>query len=99
MPVDEVVGADLSTVDWCGTELSGRRFRECTFVDVDLSELVTSGCVFTECEFALVKLNVSVHTDTAFLRCSFRRTSFFGARLDGCKLTGSSFVECELRPL
>ena len=31
--------------------------------------------------------------------CDFRRSSFFTATLDGCKLTGSVFSECTLRPL
>ena len=41
----------------------------------------------------------SVIACTAFVACTFRRTSFFGATLEGCKLTGSSFVYCTLRPL
>jgi uncharacterized protein YjbI with pentapeptide repeats len=55
--------------------------------------------VFEECDFSGAKLNVSEHHATAFLRCLFRRTSLFGATLDGCKTIGSTFLDCEMRPL
>jgi uncharacterized protein YjbI with pentapeptide repeats len=38
----------------------------------------------TPCRF-----NASTHRATAFVGCDVRRTSFFTATLDGCKLTGS----------
>lgn len=91
--VDEVFD-DIS-----GQELRGVTFERCRFVDADLTELSARGCVFDECDFSGARLNVSEHHSTAFLRYVFRRSSLFGAVLDGCKLTGSTFVDCELRPL
>jgi uncharacterized protein YjbI with pentapeptide repeats len=40
-----------------------------------------------------------VHRGSAFLRCRFRRANLFDATFAGCKLTGSVFEECDLRPL
>ena len=37
--------------------------------------------------------------DCAFLRCRFERTRLAFAQLRGCKLIGSTFVRCDLRPL
>ena len=33
------------------------------------------------------------------MACEFRRTNFFDATLDGCKLAGSVFADCTLRPI
>lgn len=43
--------------------------------------------------------NASRHVDSAFTRCAFRRCNLFEAEFDGCKLVGSTFAECDLRPL
>lgn len=40
-----------------------------------------------------------MHRGSAFLRCTFRRANLFDATFVGCKMTGSEFVECDLRPL
>ncbi len=73
--------------------------RDCTFTDVDLTEATSNGATFTGCRFEHSKLNASHHTATAFVGCEFVRTSLFDAELEGCKLTGSTFVDCTLRPL
>jgi uncharacterized protein YjbI with pentapeptide repeats len=81
-------------------QLNGEHLVGRSFADADLVEWETDGCVFEECDFSGARLNASVHRSSAFLRCTFRRTSFFGAELSGCKLTGSVFLEgCELLPL
>jgi uncharacterized protein YjbI with pentapeptide repeats len=85
--------------DWYGRDLSGETYRGCTFREVDLTEAESRGAFFESCEFDNCRLNASTHTDTAFVACQLRRTSLFGATLDGCKLTGTMFVECTLRPL
>ena len=85
--------------DWYGRELIGETFVDCVFRDVDLTEAVTRGCTFERCEFGSCRFNASAHHTTAFVGSTFRRTSFFDATLDGCKLTGSVFVECTTRPL
>ena len=36
---------------------------------------------------------------SAFVACEFNRCNFFDATLEGCKLSGSVFVDCTLRPL
>ena len=36
---------------------------------------------------------------SAFVACDFRRTNFFDAVFDGCKLVGSVFADCTLRPM
>ena len=74
--------------DWYGDDLGAARFVECTFTDVDLSEATTSGAIFERCTFHGGRFNASTHTATAFVGCDFRRTSFFDATLDGCKLVG-----------
>ena len=93
------IDEDLSHVDWSGEDIGNAVFRRCRFFDADLSEATTDGAVFEECDLSGVRFNVSTHTATAFLRCTFRRTTFFGATLSGCKLTGSEFLQATLRPL
>jgi uncharacterized protein YjbI with pentapeptide repeats len=55
--------------------------------------------VFEECTFHGCRFNSSTHTATAFVACDVRRSSFFDATLDGCKLVGTVLAECTLRPL
>src|SRR4029450_7602547 len=85
--------------DWYGEPLADRAYTRCTFTDVDLTEAHSRGTVFEECHFSLVRFNASRHTDSAFLRCTFQRATLFEATFTGCKLTGSTFDQCELRPL
>lgn len=99
-PRDERHGEDLRGVDWYAEEVAGTRFVRCDFSDADLTEARTTGAVFEECDFGGARFNASEHEQSAFLRCSFARTSWFGATLRGCKLTGSRFEgRCTLRPL
>ena len=92
-------GQHVRGEDWYGEELGAPHFVECTFTDVDLSEATTSGATFERCTFHGGRFNASTHTATAFVGCDFRRVSVFDATLDGCKLVGSVFLECVLRPL
>jgi uncharacterized protein YjbI with pentapeptide repeats len=85
--------------DWYGRELTGQTYHGCTFREVDLTDTVSKGAGFQSCLFANCRLNASTHTSSAFTACEFRRTSLFRATLDGCKLTGSVFVDCRLRPM
>ncbi|HKG51962.1 MAG TPA: pentapeptide repeat-containing protein [Actinomycetales bacterium] len=94
-----VVGRTFSGEDWYGRDLSGRRFEECTFLDVDLTETTSAGALFERCRFAGVRLNASRHEGTGFVQCSFENVSWFDAELVGCKLLGSQFTRCSLRPL
>ena len=75
------------------------RFVDCVFTDVDLTEVVTSGTTFEGCTFHTCRFNASTHRRPRSSACDLRRCSFFTATLDGCKLTGSVFSECILRPL
>ena len=97
--VDMIEGETFRDLDWYGEELSDRGYRQCSFLDVDLTEAVSRGAVFEECVFGTVRFNASHHTDSAFVRCEFTRCVFFEAEFTGCKLVGSRFVECTLRPL
>lgn len=90
---------DFRDEDWYGEPLGAARFRGCTFTGVDFSEASTAGAVFEECTFHNCRFNSSTHTATAFVACDVRRTSFFDATLDGCKLSGTVFTECVLRPM
>ena len=85
--------------DWYGEEMADRSYTRCTFTDVDLTESSTRGTVFEECTFSNVRFNASRHSDSAFLRCTFARSNLFETEFTGCKLTGSTFTHCDLRPL
>ena len=85
--------------DWWGEDLADRGFVKCRFADVDLTEVTTHGALFEECEFFNVRFNASRHDDSALVRCAFRRCNFFDTEWAGCKLIGSTFHECDLRPM
>ena len=67
---DDVLGAQLG-----GEELTGRVWRGCSFVEVDLTEAVLRDCRFEECTFDRVRFNASIHERTTFTACSFSMTS------------------------
>ena len=92
-------GRVYSDEDWYGEDLSGRTFIGCRFEDCDLTEVVSTSATFEECEFVRCRLNASTHRHTVLARCVFRRTSLFSARLHDCRLVGSTFDTCTLRPL
>ena len=92
-------GEDFRGLDWYGDDLGARSFVDGTFTDVDLSETTSRGATFERCVFHNCRFNASTHTSTAFVACEFRRTNFFDAILDGCKLAGSVFADCTLRPI
>ena len=85
--------------DRYGDELVDVVYEGCTFSEVDLTEATTKGAVFRECTFHNCRFNASTHHSTAFIAADFRRCNFFDATFDGCKLDGSVFAECTLRPL
>ena len=97
--VEAVEGQTVSGEDWYGRDLSGQRFVDCSFLDVDLSETTSTGASFERCRLAGVRLNASRHEGSGFVQCTFERTSLFDAVLVGCKLLGSRFTRCSLRPL
>ena len=85
--------------DWYARDLSGERFDNVLFLDIDLTEALNQGGVFSECTFRGVRFNVSEHRDAAFINCTFVRCSFFDATFVGCKLTGSRFDGCDFGPV
>jgi uncharacterized protein YjbI with pentapeptide repeats len=99
MPESGAQSQTFRNDDWYGEVLGAVRFVDCVFIDVDLSESMTVGATFEGCTFHGVRFNGSTHRTTAFVACEFRRCSLFTATLDGCKLTGSGFAECVMRPL
>ena len=92
-PPDSQHGAHFRSEDWYGDDLGAARFVECTFTDVDLSEAThrRARCSSGAPSTAGVSTRRS-HTATAFVGCDFRRTSFFDATLDGCKLVGTHLL-------
>ena len=92
-------GRHFRDEDWYGEELGAARFTECTFTGVDLSEASTSGAVFDRCTFHSCRFNSSTHRATAFVACDVRRGNFFDATFEGCKLAGTVFAECTMRPI
>ena len=65
----------------------------------DLSELELRGEVVEQGDLTGADLSSSTFTDCAFLSCRFERVRLAFSTWRGCKLTGSSFVRCDLRPL
>ncbi|MEO7844904.1 MAG: pentapeptide repeat-containing protein, partial [Nocardioides sp.] len=92
-------GRDYRDEDWYAEDLGAAVFVGCTFTEVDLTEATTSGARFESCTFHRCRFNSSTHQTSAFVACDFRRCSFFDATFDGCKLTGSVFGECTMRPV
>ncbi|MGD9955785.1 MAG: pentapeptide repeat-containing protein, partial [Candidatus Nanopelagicales bacterium] len=80
--------------DWYARAITGESFEGVLFREVDLTEAVTSGATFSGCVFRDVRFNASRHSASAFLGCAFVQSSFFDARFEGCKLTGSWFDRC-----
>jgi uncharacterized protein YjbI with pentapeptide repeats len=97
--VTTIEGETYRDEDWYGEDLADRSYQGCEFHAVDLTEATSRGAVFTECVFGNVRLNNSRHLDSAFLRCRFLRCNLFEAEFAGCKLVGSTFTDCTLRPL
>ena len=90
----------LQGEDWYGDELVDVVFEECTFSDVDLTEATTRGVMFRECTFHNCRFNASTHVSIGVRRrpTSGAATSSTST-LDGCKLDGSVFAECTMRPM
>jgi uncharacterized protein YjbI with pentapeptide repeats len=85
--------------DWWGEDLADRVYLRCRFADVDLTEATSHGARFEECQFFNVRFNSGRHADSAFLRCTFRKCNLFDTTWEGCKLVGSTFDDCDLRPM
>lgn len=86
-------------IDWYGEEIAARTYRRCRFADADLTETATRGVVFEDCVFDRVRFNASQHTDSAFINCGFTGCNLFDVRFDDCKLVGSRYSGCVLRPI
>src|SRR6185437_16722330 len=80
--------------DWYARDLVKDEYTQVAFLDVDMTELSSTGAVFTDCTFTNVRFNVSKHTESAFVNCTFSRCNFFDASFIRCKLTGSVFDGC-----
>ena len=95
----EARGREFRDEDWYGDRLGAARFTDCTFTGVDFTECTTSGAVFEQCTFHHCQFSSSTHTSTAFVACDVRRSKLFDVTLDGCKLVGTVFSECVMRPM
>jgi uncharacterized protein YjbI with pentapeptide repeats len=81
-------------VHWTDCEFVGRDFR-----DDDLSRLQTDRVLFTECDFSGVNLAESEHRGSAFRNCMFNLTTLWHSTFRHCRMLGSVFVRCRLRPV
>lgn len=86
----------ITDEDWYAQDLSGREWRDTTFVDVDLTEASGVGASFEECTFRGVKFNAASFTECAFTACVFDRCNFFDVTFERCKLVGSVFSNSKL---
>jgi uncharacterized protein YjbI with pentapeptide repeats len=62
--------------DWYAEELGAAAFRDCTFVDVDLTEASTQGATFERCRFERCRFNASRHIATSYVACDSSRFPF-----------------------
>lgn len=85
----------ISGADWYGQELLRKEYSNTLFVDIDLTEVQSSGCVFNECTFRRARFNASIHKDSAFVNCTFVSCNFFDSKFLECKLLGSMFDDCQ----
>lgn len=77
-------------------EISHKKFTKCVFRWTDFTDVeVFYGSTFESCDFTYAKLNGINIASCAFLNCTFKATSFFAAKLDECRMTGSNFMEAE----
>ena len=65
----------------------------------DLSEQEFRGEVLEQVDLTGADLSSATFTDCAFLSCRFERVRLAFSTWSGCKLTGSTFLRCDLRPL
>ena len=72
---DEVYRDD----DWYAEDLTGRRYVDCTFRDVDLTEATARGVTFESCAFQGCRVNACELESAALVGGDLRRTSVFGA--------------------
>ncbi len=85
--------------DWYGTDLGAVHHVGVTFIDVDLTEVSTSGALFDSCVFRACRFNASTHVLSAVGGCTFDGVNVFDATFEGCKLTGSELRRCTTRPM
>lgn len=95
----EIVGEDFSDTRATGEKWVRQHYTACSFRDADLSELDTEFVVFTECDFTGADLTDSHHHGSAFRSCMFARTTMWHSSFRSCRMLGSIFVECQMRPL
>jgi fluoroquinolone resistance protein len=76
-------------------DISKKKFTGCKFRHADFSDVpAIYGCTFDTCDFAGARLNGVDIKHSAFLSCLFNGASFFGTRLESCKMTGSDLSGC-----
>ena len=98
MQFDEVSyeNEDFSGVIMEMEDISKKKFTGCNFRRADFSDVsVIYGCTFDTCDFAGARLNGADIRHSAFLSCQFKSASFFGTRLESCKMTGSDLTNTE----
>jgi uncharacterized protein YjbI with pentapeptide repeats len=79
--------------------VEGRTSTRERLVGADLSEATLTRVVFQDCDLSGAELDAAMPDTCAFLGCRLERVRLFGSTLRGCKLTGSTFLRAELRPL
>lgn len=91
--LDEYIGERFSDLELSGKSWTGKKFRKCSFHNLNMDELDTTRCEFADCKFVSCRMNGAVHSHSTFTNCIFKFHSFFCVEFDNCKMVGSSFVE------
>src|SRR5690242_75446 len=84
----------VAGADWSRKDISGEAHTRVAFVDLDLSEVESTGASFADCTFRRARFNASVWQDSAFTNCTFAHCNFFDARFSQCKFVGTVFDRC-----
>ena len=61
--------AMVTGADWSGEDISRQNHTRILFVDLDMTEVRSTGAVFTECTFRRARFNASAHQSAAFVNC------------------------------
>ena len=85
---EAVVGIAFRDEDWYGDHPGSARFVDCTFTDIDLTQVTTAGSTFEAARSTVAGSTPRSTGFSAFVACDFRRVTFFDAVFDGRVRTG-----------
>ena len=91
-----MAGVTVAGASATDRELSGLRYTECHFSNVDFARSEMDGALIRESEFVGCDFSGASLTDAFLLGSSFRRCSFANANLSGARIQDSRLEECDL---